>query len=210
MSNAGRLGGSFTLQPARARSIDVIKASGNTVSFDVNNEVSQKSALKKKKKSKRSESVDNFAPTQMIGFSPGPLDEEFIEKRLKFLDKKFKQDMDELIEKDPAMQLEQEKKEKKRSRNSDTKSNKSQQEVDYAGMVVEEIETEIDRCLELFETNERKVLKIRKDGKKHIMSERKIEEKIKPVPLHSKFLRERVAELGKLKNVKIPIQEKLP
>lgn len=42
----------------------------------------------------------------MMGFSNEMNDEEYLDKRIKFLDRKFKDDMAELASKDPMMQLE--------------------------------------------------------------------------------------------------------
>lgn len=117
LSMSGRLGSTLaglTLQPQRARSTDNVRGSSVAVSFDMSsvNQTQIKSAMKKKKKKKQNQSVDQQV-IQMMGFSNEMNDEEYLDKRIKFLDRKFKDDMAELASKDPMMQLENQKKEQK-------------------------------------------------------------------------------------------------
>ena len=93
---------------------------------------------------------------------------------------------------------------------STARSNKSEQEIDYIGKNVEDVAADIEKCLNQHEANEYRIIKIRRDGKKFYQSDKKTEEKVKPVTIHNRYLQNKVFVLAQLQNEKTPIEEKMP
>lgn len=78
----------------------------------------------------------------------------------------------------------------------------------YEDKTVEDIEVEIDKLFGNLDTNNAKLDKIRKAGR--LKSEMKIKEEQKPFIELSRYIRQRIELLDKMKNAKIPYYDKIP